>query len=91
MTMWDLLKQRECILLALSQVLRRFRTDFGRQVARNAVKFYEAIAAVPSEHFRVMLRSGLDFAAMVAAFCTSSPDQVRHTLLLVPSLLPVGL
>jgi hypothetical protein len=75
LTMSDFLKQRERILLALSKVLHRFRTDFGRQATRNVVKFYEAIASVQSEHFQVMLRSGLDFAAMVAAFCASSPDQ----------------
>lgn len=61
----------------LSKTLARFRIEFGRQAARNVVKLYEARASVQSEDFRVVLDRGLDFAAMVTAFCAESPDRAR--------------
>ena len=50
--------------------------EFGRQAARNVVKLFETCPAVRSESFRPLLRHGLDFSAMVTAFCGERPDDV---------------
>lgn len=56
--------------------LSRCRMEFGRQAARNVVKMYEACNSIQSESFRTLLRHGLDFSAMVTAFCAERPDDV---------------
>jgi hypothetical protein len=58
----------------VGRTLSRYRTEFGRQAARNVVKLYESRSSVQSEDFRAVLDRGLDFAAMVAAFCAERPD-----------------
>jgi hypothetical protein len=62
------------LCLQVGRALRRNRTEFGRQAARNVVKLYESRGSVQSEDFRAALDKGLDFAAMVAAFCAERPD-----------------
>ena len=65
--------------MQLSKALSGYRTEFGRQAARNVVKLYEACGSVQSEDFRTFLDRGLDFAAMVAAFCAETPDRERES------------
>eukprot|EP00892_Ulva_mutabilis_P012693 jgi/Ulvmu1/9797/UM056_0037.1 len=72
----DFLKQRERILHGVAASLSRCRMEFGRQAARNVIKMYEACHAIQSESFRTLLRHGLDFSAIVTAFCAERPDDV---------------
>ena len=63
--------------MQLCRSLARYRTEFGRQAARNAVKLYESRPAVQSEDYRAVLDSGLEFAQMVAAFCAEQVDSAE--------------
>lgn len=60
----------------LGKTLSRYRTEFGRQAARNVVKLYESKNIIQSEDFQIVVERGLDFAAMVAAFCSDQLDDL---------------
>ena len=62
-------------LAQLARALTRHRTEFGRQAARNVVKLYESRSTVQSEDFRLVLDRGLEFAAMLTAFCADGDDE----------------
>jgi hypothetical protein len=66
------------VCVQLGKSLSRYRTEFGRQAARNVVKLYESKNRIQSEDFQVVLERGLDFAAMVAAFCSGQPDDMEE-------------
>lgn len=48
------------------------------------MKLYEARATVQSEAFHAILRHGLDFAAMVTAFCAEKPDELENDMESLP-------